>query len=135
VKSRVLTDDAPAFSLLETMLWTQEEGYFLRRRHIERLIDSAEYFGFPLTSKKIEETLDSLARGFHVPHRVRLLVDSTGSVSAEARPFARENKLLHAQWAHEPVDRIMLFSSIKRHIARYMKKPERTIPVRRRPAL
>ncbi len=37
LKARVLTESSPQFSLLETMLWTPDEGFFLREKHIARL--------------------------------------------------------------------------------------------------
>src|ERR1035438_9221092 len=40
-KARVLSAPVVAFSLLETMRWTPEEGYFLLERHLERLRASA----------------------------------------------------------------------------------------------
>ena len=46
VKAQVLAARRPAFSLLETMLWTPEEG-FLLDYHLRRLADSAAYFGVP----------------------------------------------------------------------------------------
>jgi para-aminobenzoate synthetase/4-amino-4-deoxychorismate lyase len=51
LKARVLTQTAPpsGFSLLETMLWTPEEGYFLLEKHLARLLDSADYFDFPIS--------------------------------------------------------------------------------------
>ena len=52
LKARVLTESHPQFSLLETMLWTPEEGFFLREKHITRLLDSAEYFEFPVSNEQ-----------------------------------------------------------------------------------
>ncbi|HQU36495.1 MAG TPA: aminodeoxychorismate synthase component I, partial [Anaerolineales bacterium] len=51
LKARVLTESPPQFSLLETLLWTPEDGFFLHDKHIARLLDSAEYFGFPFLSQ------------------------------------------------------------------------------------
>ncbi|MFN8386232.1 MAG: aminodeoxychorismate synthase component I [Anaerolineales bacterium] len=51
LKARVLTESPPQFSLLETMLWTPDEGFFLRDKHIARLLDSAEYFNFPISPR------------------------------------------------------------------------------------
>ena len=45
LKARVLAAERPDFELLETMLWRPETGVFLLDRHLERLADSAEYFG------------------------------------------------------------------------------------------
>jgi para-aminobenzoate synthetase/4-amino-4-deoxychorismate lyase len=50
LKARILSEPAPQFSLLETLLWTPEEGYFLLEKHLARLLDSADYFDFPVSS-------------------------------------------------------------------------------------
>ncbi|NTW12279.1 MAG: aminodeoxychorismate synthase component I, partial [Anaerolineales bacterium] len=49
LKAHVLTGSTPQFSLLETMLWTPDEGFFLCEKHIARVLDSAEYFSFPIS--------------------------------------------------------------------------------------
>ena len=107
LKARVLTDETPQFSLLETLLWTPEAGFFLREKHISRLLDSAEYFDFsisrrgevlspqageppPLHPKDIIETcLDNISAQFTSAsaQRVRLLLDKNGNLSYEAKPF------------------------------------------------
>jgi para-aminobenzoate synthetase/4-amino-4-deoxychorismate lyase len=51
LKARVLTDLQPEFSLLETILWTPEEGFFLLEKHIARMQDSANYFGIQFQRK------------------------------------------------------------------------------------
>ncbi|HQU38116.1 MAG TPA: aminotransferase class IV, partial [Anaerolineales bacterium] len=110
LKTRVLTESPPQFSLLETMLWTPEEGFFLRDKHIARLLDSADYFGFsinprwssspvrsgaqsrgvsrPLRPTEILEAyLREISSQFTSPQRVRLLLDKNGNLSHEAKPF------------------------------------------------
>lgn len=98
LKARVLTEEAPQFSLLETMLWTPEEGFFLREKHVARLLDSSDYFDFPFTRRSgvtpplqqkeiIETYLDEIPSEFTSPHRVRLLLDKDGNLSREAKPF------------------------------------------------
>jgi para-aminobenzoate synthetase/4-amino-4-deoxychorismate lyase len=117
LKARILTESPPQFSLLETMLWTPEEGFFLREKHIARLLDSAEYFDFPVSfmqrwsskrrgldtdfvhsttaavsrpplSKEILETyLNEISSKFDSPQRVRLLLDKNGKFSHESKPF------------------------------------------------
>ena len=44
LKARVLTEETPQFSLLETMLWTPEAGFFLREKHIARLLEFCRVF-------------------------------------------------------------------------------------------
>ncbi|HSO11839.1 MAG TPA: aminodeoxychorismate synthase component I, partial [Anaerolineales bacterium] len=102
LKARVLTEETPQFSLLETMLWTPKEGFFLREKHIARLLDSAEYFDFsikrrdgvtsPLRPKEIIETcLDETSADFASPQRVRLLLDKNGNLNSETKPFQPSN--------------------------------------------
>ncbi len=62
-KARILAPPVPAFSLLETMRWTPEEGYYLLERHLERLQDSALYFGFRFDLTALRLELERLAAG------------------------------------------------------------------------
>jgi len=106
LKARVLTEEPPQFSLLETMLWTPEEGFFLREKHIARLLDSAEYFDYRILKEQrwsssraaayrdhtepkqiIETYLDEISSQFTSPQRVRLLLDKNGNLSHEAKSF------------------------------------------------
>ena len=63
-KARILDRRVPAFSLLETLLWTSEDGYALLDRHLERLAESALYFGFAIELPAVRLELDRLARTF-----------------------------------------------------------------------
>jgi para-aminobenzoate synthetase/4-amino-4-deoxychorismate lyase len=87
LKARVLTEETPQFSLLETMLWTPDEGFFLRERHVARLINSADYFDFSISKKHLEKYLDQITAPFTSPQRVRLLLDKSGIFTHEAKPF------------------------------------------------
>lgn len=99
LKARVLTEPPPQFSLLETMLWTPEEGFFLCEKHIARLLESAEYFDFPVSQRRgggtlpeppkeiIESYLNEISSKFNSPQRVRLLLDKNCSLSHEANLF------------------------------------------------
>jgi para-aminobenzoate synthetase / 4-amino-4-deoxychorismate lyase len=84
-KMKVLTQPEPIFSLLETILWTPEEGYFLLSYHLRRLAESAEYFGIPLDLGKLNLAIcqfgNTLAEG---QHKVRLLVAQNGEPTLEA---------------------------------------------------
>ncbi|MEM9273157.1 MAG: aminodeoxychorismate synthase component I [Cyanobacteria bacterium P01_F01_bin.143] len=88
VKAQVLTKKYPDFSLLETILWTAHEGYFLLNYHLKRLKDSALYFGFDLDESEIEKQLQSLANPLaDKPHKVRLIVKRSGQIYCEAIPL------------------------------------------------
>ena len=84
LKARVLTEQPVEFSLLETLLWTLEEGFFLREKHIERMLDSAVYFDYPISKEEIEEYLDQISSKFNSPQRVRLLLDKHGALSSQS---------------------------------------------------
>jgi para-aminobenzoate synthetase/4-amino-4-deoxychorismate lyase len=105
LKARVLTEQTPNFSLLETMLWTPEEGFFLREKHIARLLDSACYFDFPVSKGNIEETLDRLASNFDSPNRIRFLMDREGNITTEYKKFEPQtpNKALIICLAKKPI--------------------------------
>jgi len=102
LKAQVLTEQIPLFALLETMLWTPEEGFILREKHIARLLDSAEYFDFPIarrgggtlpvsrspiTNEIIEIYLNDISSQFTSQQRVRVLLDKSGDLSSESKPF------------------------------------------------
>jgi len=85
-KARILAPRAPAFSLLETIRWTPEEGYYLLERHLERLQESALYFGFRLDLTALRLELEQLSAGLGRAHkRIRLLVTKEGRISLEAK--------------------------------------------------
>ncbi len=88
MKSRILGHAPAAFSLLETILWTPEEGYALLNRHRRRLAESCEYFAFSLDLEAIDSELNRIAGSLPArAHRVRLLVARDGLVRAEATPL------------------------------------------------
>ncbi len=114
VKARVLTERRLDIKLLETMLWTEREGYFLLHRHKERLRASAEYFEIPLemtvVDLRLAEAAESISGREGREGRVRLLVDRTGDVRVESEPApAGAAGPLRVAVAAEPLDREDLF--------------------------
>ena len=111
LKSRVLREQRPDFSLLETMLWTPEEGYFLLEHHLRRLADSAVYFGCPATADQIQAHLIERASGFgREPQRVRLLISGSGAVQIEATPFVNPPRApVVVKLARDPVNSSDIF--------------------------
>ncbi len=93
LKARLVSEPAPRFSLLETML------------HLRRLAESADYFGIRLDVARIGIRLGEAAAGLPpVPHRVRLLVGGDGSTRLEAEPIAESLQPVRLGLAAEPVD-------------------------------
>jgi para-aminobenzoate synthetase/4-amino-4-deoxychorismate lyase len=107
LKARVLTLQRPDFSLLETLLWTPDEGYFLLDYHMKRLADSASYFEYPADIQQIINALHAKAAVFSGgDQKVRLLVDQCGSIEIQHSPLrpGQTNRTLKVKLAAGPVD-------------------------------
>ncbi len=79
LKARVLNHERPPIELLESLLW--DEGYFLLEKHLARLSNSADYFGFPIDLEAIEQRLADTANTLPLgQHKVRLRVTRSGDV-------------------------------------------------------
>lgn len=103
-KARVLERDVTPFSLIETLRWTPEEGFFLLKRHLDRLRESARYFGFPFDRRKLRRALDQAVGGCR-PLRVRLLLDEWGAPRVETAALrAGSSGPVTAGLALAPVD-------------------------------
>jgi para-aminobenzoate synthetase / 4-amino-4-deoxychorismate lyase len=89
LKARVLTKQQAEFSLLETMLWSSEENYFLLDYHLRRLSNSAQYFDYPADIENVKRILmDRIAGYSGKPHRVRLLIARNGALEIQSVPLA-----------------------------------------------
>lgn len=89
LKASFLTSAPEPFKLIETMLW--DSGYPLLELHLDRLEDSANYFGFPCDRATVKAALLRTAEPFEAaPHRVRLTLAADGEISIEHGPLARE---------------------------------------------
>ncbi len=92
-KARVLTLKQPDFSLLETLLWEPEKGYFLLNRHLDRLTESAAYFDYPCNRQDILTILARQEEHFPLEaRRVRLLLTKQGDMSCEDYPYTAAEK-------------------------------------------
>jgi para-aminobenzoate synthetase/4-amino-4-deoxychorismate lyase len=104
LKGAVLGRRPAVFDLLETMRWTPRDGFFLRDRHVMRLRDSAEYFGFACDQAAIDAALASAVASATSPRRIRLLVSASGWVRAESVPLPDRIEPVRLALAHAPVD-------------------------------
>jgi para-aminobenzoate synthetase/4-amino-4-deoxychorismate lyase len=103
LKARVLTDSPRPFEFMETLLWTAEEGFFLREKHLARMKDSAEYFGFPFSVGKFNACLNQLSARFRSPQRVRILLGRSGQFQGEAKDFQSQDKVFKVRLAEQPI--------------------------------
>ncbi|MEI6056318.1 MAG: aminodeoxychorismate synthase component I [Lentisphaerota bacterium] len=83
IKTKFLSNPIPDFSILESILWTPDNGYFLLEYHLERMRKSAEYFDYPFDAEKIKLLLNKEVTQPSEPLKVRLLLNIEGKVSVE----------------------------------------------------
>ena len=103
VKAEVLrARPQPSFELLETLLY-EDGAYFLLERHLERLAQSAAYWGFGYADDCVRAQLQDAAKAMEGRCRVRLLLDRNGAVCVQRQALAPPRRLRVAL-AAEPVD-------------------------------
>jgi para-aminobenzoate synthetase/4-amino-4-deoxychorismate lyase len=111
VKSRFLREAPIEFQLFESLLLEDGE-YFLLARHIERLRDSAEFFGFVFREDEIRSALERIdASG-----KVRLTLWKDGRIETEVSPI-EPSEVRRVTLAPEPVnssDRFLFHKTTKR---------------------
>ncbi len=106
------------FTLFETIGWTPEDGYTLLERHMQRMADSAVYFGFNWDLEQAMRVLSKHAADFTGAMRVRLDLAEDGQlqVTAQKMPAASGS-----EWricvAEEPIhsqDRFLFHKTSRR---------------------
>ena len=104
-KSLVLRPAPPDFELLETLRWDPEDGFLLLDRHLDRLADSASYFGYPLDRRRAEAALIECARELpRRPHRIRLLANRLGRLQIQTTALQEIVRTWQLALATEPID-------------------------------
>jgi para-aminobenzoate synthetase / 4-amino-4-deoxychorismate lyase len=87
-KTAILKQKVSDFSLLETIKWSEEGGYYLLERHLTRLEESAGYFDFIFNRDIIMSELNKAAKGLKTDDkRIRLLLSKTGEIRIETYPL------------------------------------------------
>jgi len=107
LKGDIVQKTEPEFELLETLLWTRDEGYFLLDEHLRRLRDSADYFAWVVDPDEVVRRLIALASEFQDrPQRVRMRVSQDGRITLESIPITvwSETNVLRLRRAKRPVD-------------------------------
>ena len=82
------------FRLVETMLWTAEDGFTLLHEHLDRVQESADYFDFAFDRAAVEAHLATLSAALPAGerHRVRLLLGQDGGVRTEENVLPAEDR-------------------------------------------
>jgi para-aminobenzoate synthetase/4-amino-4-deoxychorismate lyase len=103
LKAEFLTRAAEPFSLIETIRW--DEGFPLLDLHLDRLADSAFYFGFACDRSQVQAALLDAAKSFadRRPHRVRLSLDARGTlhIHSELLPESDPGAIEHVRIADD----------------------------------
>lgn len=103
VKAEVLrARPHPSFELLETLLY-EEGAYFLLERHLERLSQSAAYWGFRYADDRVRARLHAAAHAMEGRCRVRLLLARSGAVRLQHGALA-PGRPLRVGLARAPVN-------------------------------
>lgn len=103
-KAEILLRPRPDFSLLETILWTPDDGYFLLDAHLKRLADSAVYFSLSVDIDAIRGRLRTLERGLPpVRHRIRLVVPRAKEPALKAHTLVPLPRPYRVGIAQDPV--------------------------------
>ena len=97
------------FSLIETMLWKgayPSGNYPFLELHLDRLADSADYFGFACDRKAVRTALEQRAKQFAdpSPRRVRLLLDREGSIEIADQILPENTSIVRVHIAFERTD-------------------------------
>ncbi|KAA9024217.1 aminodeoxychorismate synthase component I [Niallia endozanthoxylica] len=104
-KAKLLEVNRPEFQLLESLLLHDGE-LFLLDEHLNRLSDSAQYFGFPFNPEPLKQSMLQLADQYSTGHfKVRLLLDKTGEFKLEAQPISEPDRPLKVALADESMDK------------------------------
>jgi 4-amino-4-deoxychorismate lyase len=76
------------FGLIETLLWTTDEGFFLLAEHLERLRHSSARLGFRYDESRVVEALTRAAESFPGAAagrlRVRIVLSGDGAIESSA---------------------------------------------------
>jgi len=83
-----LPDWRDDFGLIETLLWTREDGFRLREGHRARMAASATALGFAFEPGDFDDALARAIAGAEADRmRVRLVLRRDGAVEATGAPF------------------------------------------------
>lgn len=103
-KARVLTEEPVCADLLEALLWSPVDGFFLLDEHLKRLADSAAYFGFACDPARLRERLTAMAKPDSAA-KVRVVLDRNGGIRVSLHPLPRRSTSpLRVAISDRPVD-------------------------------
>ena len=110
LKADFLSRSYPKFDLIESIGWTQKDGYGYLEDHLDRLKRSANYYSFPYNRSELVEKLNEHAKFLPANkgdrYKVRLLLSRRGSISiiSEKIPMVFNDILPKITLAEHPIN-------------------------------
>ena len=89
LKAKFFKDGLEKIGLIESILWDKDKGYFLLDLHLKRLKKSAKNFSYPYNEKEIKKKLKKIAKNENRNLKVRLILDSRGSINIKKEPIKK----------------------------------------------
>jgi len=113
VKRRFLNSPAIDFQLFESMLLEDGE-YFLLAEHLERMRNSADYFGFRFSEEKIRQTLQNVSAPGAVKVRLTLWKDGRIETQVSQLKPATDQRVRLAVTPVDSSDRFLFHKTTRR---------------------
>ena len=93
------------FELFETMLWAPGQGILLEDFHLERLFNSAVYFGFSFDETNIKSQLGKYIEELRGKSKIiRLFLNQNADINISQEDFINTEKEYTVSLANNPVD-------------------------------
>lgn len=94
-KARFFVDSHPEFELIETLLW--KDGFIHQKEHLDRLKESAQYFGFFMEEESVYEFMENYANDFSPGqrYRVRILLNRFGRITGSSEKINSPTEICH----------------------------------------
>jgi para-aminobenzoate synthetase/4-amino-4-deoxychorismate lyase len=111
LKAKFLTGLQPEFELFETMHATQRDGCRHLERHLQRLSNSADFFGFAFERRKIDNELQACCAKLDndTAYRLRLGLRSDGQIQIQHAPLQSINTPVKLFFKNEVCETEALF--------------------------
>ena len=126
-KTAVLHHRPRTFELIETMRYDPERGLRNRDRHLRRLADSAEHFGFRFDAESVMSQLRAHLTGTG-PARVRISLRRDGSLAVDRTSLASNAGPVRLALDDEPVDSTSSWLSHKTTLRETYERRQRRHP-------
>ena len=100
----------PDFQLLETIGWAPDAGFALLERHLSRLQESAECFGFSCDVAEVRTVMENAVADLAGPARLRVLLSRDGAIVCEGADLSMPpGRPLRVALAADPIDPASVF--------------------------